>query len=137
MYGLYVGIDVSKDSFSVAGIDSKVTVFFQGSYSTDAEGFSLFLETIVQHGKNLKQILAAMESRGCYHLNLFSFLNEQAVQVVVINPLLISKFAKLSLRKTKTDKKDALTIAQFIVQHQDAVSGLAVSQGAAGSEGPR
>jgi len=51
------------------------------------------------------------------------------VQVVVINPLLISKFAKLSLRKTKTDKKDALTIAQFIVQHQDAVSGLAVSQG--------
>jgi len=47
MYGLYVGIDVSKDSFSVAGIDSKGTVFFQGSYSMDAEGFSLLLETIV------------------------------------------------------------------------------------------
>jgi transposase len=129
MYGLYVGIDVSKDSFSVAGIDSKGNVLFQGSYSMDAAGFSLFLETIVQHCKNLKQILAAMESTGCYHLNLFSFLHEQGMQVVVINPLLISNFAKLSLRKTKTDKKDALTIAQFIVQHQDAVSGLAVSQG--------
>lgn len=129
MYGLYVGIDVSKDSFSVAGIDSKCTVLFQGSYSMDAEGFSLFLETIVQHCKNLKQILAAMESTGCYHLNLFSFLNVQGIEAVVINPLLISNFAKLSLRKTKTDKKDALTIAQFIVQHQDAVCRLGVSQG--------
>ncbi len=122
-------IDVSKDSFSAAGIDSKGNVLFEGSYSMDAEGFGLFLEIVIRHGKDLKQILAAMESTGCYHLNLFSFLNQQGLQVVVINPLLISNFAKLSLRKTKTDKKDARTIAQFIVQHQDAVSGLAVSQG--------
>jgi len=41
MYGSYVGIDVSKDSFSVAGIDSKGNVIFEGSYSMDAEGFNL------------------------------------------------------------------------------------------------
>jgi hypothetical protein len=35
----------------------------------------------------------------------------------VINPLLIANFSKLSLRKTKTDKKDAMTIAQFLLVH--------------------
>jgi transposase len=128
MYRLYVGIDVSKDSFSVVGLDSKGNARLEGSYSMDAEGFSLFLETLLQQCKEPTQILAAMESTGCYHLNLFSFLNEQGIEVVVINPLLISNFGKLSLRKTKTDKKDAMTIAQFILQNQDAVSRLAVSQ---------
>jgi transposase len=129
MYRLYVGIDVSKDSFSVAGLDSKGNVLFEGSYSMDAKGFSLFLGTVLQHCKDITRMLAAMESTGCYHLNLFSFLNEQGIEAVVINPLLISQFAKLSLRKTKTDKKDAMTIAHFIMQHQDAVSQLAVSRG--------
>ena len=33
----------------------------------------------------------------------------------MINPLLIANFARLSLRKTKTDKKDAGTISQLSV----------------------
>jgi len=37
---------------------------------------------------------------------------------VVINPLLITHFARLSLRKTKTHRKDALTIAQFLLAHR-------------------
>jgi transposase len=40
--------------------------------------------------------------------------------VVVINPLLINGFSKRSLRKTKTDKKDAFTIAQFLMKEEEA-----------------
>ena len=69
-----------------------------------------------------------MESTGCYHVNLFSFLADQGIKAVVINPLLISNFSKLSLRKTKTDKKDALTIAQFLLVHRDSLSQVALSQ---------
>jgi len=69
-----------------------------------------------------------MESTACYHINLYSFLSAKGIDTVVINPLLISNFAKLSLRKTKTDKKDAGTIAQFILAHKDSVKQLAVSQ---------
>jgi transposase len=47
----------------------------------------------------------------------------------VVNPLLISNFTKLSLRKTKTDKKDARTIARFILAHKDSLSHFAESQG--------
>ncbi len=45
-----------------------------------------------------------------------------------MNPLLISNFAKLSLRKTKTDKKDALTIARFLLDHHEEISQLSVPQ---------
>jgi transposase len=41
--------------------------------------------------------------------------------VVIVNPLLISNFMKLQLRKTKTDKKDALVIAQFLLMKKDSL----------------
>jgi hypothetical protein len=47
---------------------------------------------------------------------------------VVINPLLFTNFARLSLRKTKTDKRDALTIAQFLLAHRDGLSQMGYSQ---------
>ncbi len=53
---------------------------------------------------------------GTYALNLLSFLHEKAYQVYTCNPLLIKEFTKsLSLRKTKTDKKDARVIALKLV----------------------
>jgi transposase len=69
-----------------------------------------------------------MESTGCYHINLFSFLSSEGIPCVVINPLLITNFARLSLRKTKTDKKDALSIAQSLLAHKDSLSKVAFSQ---------
>jgi transposase len=47
---------------------------------------------------------------------------------VVVNPLLIANFGKLSLRKTKTDKKDAMVIAHFLLSHRDTISQCSVSQ---------
>jgi len=63
-----------------------------------------------------------MESTACYHINLFSFLSSKGFTVVIINPLLISNFMKLHLRKTKTDKKDAAVIAQFLLIKKDSLS---------------
>ena len=128
MYQLYVGIDVSKDSFAAAGLNPEGIELFRGAFNMDAEGFNHFLGIILQHCKEPDQILATMESTGCYQLNLFSFLTTHSIKAIVINPLLISNFAKMSLRKTKTDKKDAMTIARFILQYREAVSQLSVSQ---------
>ena len=38
----------------------------------------------------------------------------EGYKVLLINPLLISNYVKRQLRKTKTDKKDAVVIAQFL-----------------------
>ena len=123
-----VGVDVSKDSFSAAGLDAEGKECFSGSYSMDSDGFSKFLEIVTAHCRDLQKVLVGMESTGCYHINLFSFLSSQGIQAVVINPLLIANFAKRSLRKTKTDKKDAKTIAKFLMENREEISQLSISQ---------
>jgi transposase len=62
-----------------------------------------------------------MESTASYHIALFSYLTAQGYRVAIINPLLIANFAKLSLRKTKTDKKAASTIAEFLLLKKEAL----------------
>lgn len=128
MYNLFVGIDVSKDSFSVTGLDSKGNVCFSITANMDSSGFSELFNAITSACKDSYKVLAAMESTGCYHINLFSFLSSKGIKTVVINPLLISNFAKLSLRKTKTDKKDSLTIARFLLVHKDSLSQISIAQ---------
>ncbi len=46
----------------------------------------------------------------------------------MVNPLLIANYGKLSLRKTKTDKKDALVIARNLWSHWETISQYSVSQ---------
>ncbi len=128
MDSLLVGIDVSKEWFSVAGIDSEGNESFSGSYSMDSRGFDELIKTMTSHCEDLSKVIIGMESTGCYHINLYSFLTAQGIRTMVINPLLIANFAKLSLRKTKTDKKDAGTIARFLLDHREAISQLSVTQ---------
>ena len=128
MARLVVGVDISKGSFSAAGLEADGNESFTGSYSMDREGFLEFLERITSCCPDLQEVLVGMESTGCYQINLFSFLSSQGIRAVVINPLLIANFAKLSLRKTKTDKKDARTIAKFLLDHEEGLSPLSLSE---------
>lgn len=128
MYKLFVGIDVAKDSSVGHGLDGTGESLFSLAFPMDGEGFSKLFDAITGNCGDLSEVLVAMESTACYHINLFSFLASKGITAVVLNPLLVSNFAKLSLRKTKTDKKDAKTIAQFVMIHRDSISQLSVSQ---------
>ena len=125
---MFVGVDISKDTFSAAGLDGEGKECFSGFYSMDSDGFSKFLEVVTARCQDRQNVMVAMESTGCYHINLFSFLTSQGIHAVVINPLLIANFAKRSLRKTKTDKKDAKTIAKFLRENWEEISQLSISQ---------
>ena len=114
---LFVGIDVSKDKFDACGIGESGKKVFSLTSTMDRNGF----EKLVLHLKNIQSPLLGLESTACYHIALFSYLTAQGYRVVIINPLLISNFVKLQLRKTKTDKKDALTIAQFLMLKREAL----------------
>jgi transposase len=128
MFELFVGVDVAKDSSTARGLNGNGTSLFSIEFDMNIEGFSNLLKAITDNCDDPSNVLVAMESAACYHINLFSFISSRGFCAVVINPLLISNFAKLSLRKTKTDKKDALTIAQFIMIHKDSVAQLSVSR---------
>ncbi len=117
---LCVGIDVSKEKFDACGIEEEGgEKVFSVSCPMDRSGFDRF---ILQLPADKTTFVIGMESTACYHMPLFSYLTAQDYPVVIINPLLIKNFAKRSLRKTKTDKKDALTIAQFLMREKESLS---------------
>ena len=124
----FVGIDVSKDYSSAQGLDREGKKLFYLEFAMDGGGFFQFLKMLKTHGEDFSKVTVGMESTGCYHINLFAFLCSEGIVCVVINPLLICNFARLSLRKTKTDKKDARTIAQFLLAHRSKLSQVSYSQ---------
>jgi transposase len=115
---LFVGIDVSKEKFDACGIDGEGKKAFSVSCPMNREGF----EKLVLQLPEGAPLLLGMESTASYHIALFSYLTAKGYPVAIINPLLIANFAKLSLRKTKTDKKDAFTIAQFLLLRKEVLT---------------
>jgi transposase len=123
----FLGIDISKDKFDAYCIDINGEKQFYLSCSMDRAGF----KKLVGHLENLsipkENLLIGMESTACYHINLFSFLLAGGYTAIVINPLLIANFVKMQLRKTKTDKKDAFVIAQFLLLYVDTLAQTSIS----------
>ena len=117
--GSFVGIDISKDKFDACGITGEEANLFQFSATMDRKGF----EKLKGHlgAISVSSVLIGMESTASYHVNLFSYLVSEGYNVILINPLLISNYVKMQLRKTKTDKKDAVVIAQFLLTKGDTL----------------
>jgi len=118
----FLGIDVSKETFDACCLPNQGERLFNLSASMDRKGFGELVKQLSALSMTQESILVGMESTACYHINLYSFLVSLGYPVVVINPLLISNFVKLQLRKTKTDKKDAFVIAQFLLLNRDSLS---------------
>ena len=112
MYKYFIGIDISKDSFDFSIIDCDSKKLNQGKLKMFNSDFSDFNNLLSDY--NQDEVLIIMESTGSYHFTLLSFLLENNFKVAVANPTLISNFIKSStLRKSKTDEKDAFSIANF------------------------
>jgi transposase len=118
-FSSFVGIDISKDKFDACGITGEETKLFQISATMDRKGF----EKLKGHLSSaaISSVLIGMESTATYHVNLFSYLVSEGFKVILINPLLVSNYMKMQLRKTKTDKKDAVVIAQFLLANGDTL----------------
>jgi len=123
----FLGVDVSKETFDACCINSKGEKVFSLSASMDRKGFEELINQLSALSIAQGSVLVGMESTACYHINLYSFLVSLGYPVMVINPLLISNFVKLQLRKTKTDKKDASVIAQFLLLNRNSLSRNIVS----------
>jgi len=112
----FLGIDISKSSFDIALLDGRSGQIRHEKLSMDKEGF----DALMAHLKPLEkeELFVVMESTGIYHLPLLSFLLERGFVCSVINPTLLKHHIQSStLRKSKTDRKDALAIAYFASLH--------------------
>jgi len=112
MYQYFLGIDISKDSFDVCFTDNTEKVLHKEHYNMDIVDFKTLWSYLEPFSKN--EILIVMEATGIYHLNLLSWFLEKGLDISVVNPLFIHAFTKsMTIRKTKTDSKDAYIISIF------------------------
>lgn len=111
----YIGIDISKFKHDFCIISNTGEVIVENSsFENNKKGFQALLEKLKPYNKSNVHI--AFEATGHYSLNLELFLIDQGYSFMKTNPLVIHQFLKArSLRRTKTDKADSLTIASYLM----------------------
>ena len=111
----YIGIDISKYKHDFCIISNTGEVIVENSsFENNKKGFQYFLDQLKPYNKSSIQI--AFEATGHYSLNLELLLIDQDYSFMKMNPLVIHQFLKArSLRRTKTDKADSLTIANYLM----------------------
>ena len=111
---ILIGIDVAKDKHDcfIQTADGKV-LYKSFSFANNYEGFEELYAKILSC--NDAAVKVGLEATGHYSYNLLGFLLSKEFPTFVFNPLQTNQFRKsLTLRKTKTDKVDARTIALML-----------------------
>ena len=112
-----VGIDVSKDKHDCFIINSEGTVLADVfTIPNNMEGFTALLNKLRACSTPQDSIKVGLEATGHYSYNILGFLLDNGLTTYVLNPLRTNLYRKsLSLRKTKTDRVDARTIAAMLL----------------------
>ena len=106
-----VGIDVSKGKSMVAALrplgEVALTPREVAHTAVDLENLGC---EIIDLGEDTRVI---MEATGRYHEPVAAALHQLGIYVCILNPIVIKQSGAGSVRKVKTDKKDALKIAKY------------------------
>ena len=106
----FIGIDVSKLTLDLC-IEQKEEVVKHLKVKNSEEGFLEILKQLPEGGH------CVMESSGPYYLNLAFYLVKNNIDVSIVNPLVIKRYAQVLMSRTKTDKQDASIILSYAQRH--------------------
>ena len=114
---IYVGIDVAKDKHDCCILDANAEKLFPTfTIPNNQTGFGELYERLNSVTEDNSEIKVGLEATGHYSLNLLGSLIDKGLTTFVINPLHTNLYRKgQSLRKTKTDKVDANSIAMMLI----------------------
>ena len=110
-----VGVDVSKGKSTIAVMRpfGEVVVSPFEVLHTDSE--------LSEQARLLKSLngetRVVMESTGNYHAPVAWLLHDAGLYVSVVNAMLVHDYGNNSLRRAKTDKKDAVKLANYGLDH--------------------
>ncbi len=126
---IYVGIDVSKDKHDCCIVNSGGEfVWDVFTIANNAEGLELLYTAIRAAAPDLCNVKVGLEATVHYSYNILGFLLDKGLATYVINPLHTNLFRKsTSLRRTKTDRVDARTIAAMMMSSVVLESYTAIS----------
>ena len=102
----YIGIDISKASFTAALPQERG--FRTETFSNDAKGIRRFIGKLDAQSHH-----CVMEATGNYCFLLLYLLDKAGIRASLINPKKIKNYSRVMMSVTKTDAKDACLIADF------------------------
>lgn len=109
-----IGIDVCKKHLDIVWLCENIG--YSRRINNTSKAIRGFVEVLTRHDF---QGTILCESTSHYHILLAVMLCEADVDIRVINPLMSSKHAKSSIRKTKTDRVDARVLAVMVLTEPD------------------
>jgi len=106
-----IGIDVSKGKSMMAGVScNKVVVIEPIEFSHTEEALNRIVEQIRTINDETRVVL---EATGHYHEAVVAHFIKNDIYVSVVNPLLVHDYGNNTVRRIKTDRKDAIKIARY------------------------
>jgi transposase len=112
MYQNFIGIDISKNTFSVASHCADTA----HNFSNDTAGFKSFLKTYKPY---LSKTLFILETTGGYELELIRYLQDKNLDVHRANTRKVKYFIKSLGIIGKSDSIDAKALAQYGVERHE------------------
>ena len=110
-----IGIDIAKRSHEAVIITEDGQIVRKAfNFRNNCTGYNLLLEQVRKLTNVKSQIVFAMESTAHYWLALYARLLKDGYTVIVLNPIQSHSLRELYIRKTKTDAKDSLIIADLV-----------------------
>ena len=109
-----VGIDVSKGKSTVAILDGDGSIrahpYEMNHSKAELDALIKYIKAVDDHP------IILMEPTSHYHYPVLKAFRDAGLSPSLVNPYLLKKYGDAELRKTKTDKKDALRIARYALE---------------------
>ncbi|MDQ2999582.1 MAG: transposase, partial [Chloroflexota bacterium] len=119
-YDLFVGVDIAATTAAVASqrLDAPLTRAL--TFPQTPAGSTALQQHLFATGVAPARTLVVMEATGSYWITLATSLHQAGYAVSVINPAQAHAFAKVLLKRAKTDAIDAQTLTQLAALLQPA-----------------
>lgn len=115
-----IGIDVSKGKSTIAIMkpfgEVVIPIFEINHSQTDLKKLVEIISSLNGESR------VVMEATGNYHFPIANYLCEKGVFVSVVNAMLVYGYSNNSLRKAKTDKKDAVKLANYAIDRWNTLT---------------
>lgn len=118
-----VGIDVGKKHHAAAGVTALGADFGRVLWFPQLRaGIDRLENLLLKPLGQPSQILIGMEATGHYWMPLYFELRRRGYEMVVINPIQTQRHFRTRIRKAKTDKLDARSIARLVLRGEARAS---------------
>ena len=110
----FAGIDVAKYRHELCLVDDNGSVVLQLHIDNSRTGLDKLIQNLERLNISANDVQFCLEATGHYWLSLYCHLTDLGYSVNVINPIQSDALRNLYIRKSKTDRKDALILADLI-----------------------